>query len=657
MDHIHLIFPPQVDPSYVPHHLSSCAKRLQLAGFDVQLSDDNQYAYQYFLEPARLQACLEQARRELHVLEAYDDLTAIQTYQYYRTVRAIMYGSVLSDQLATAWNTFAQQASLAQKKTRRGLQQALELASLPFFPTLIKLNDVLLTYSTQSTQDILKAVTDVQVNPYHDFWQHRLPDILREAPQNIVLWIEFDQQLIPAFTLAALLKATQTPARILLTGPFISTFQEIWQQEGAWSHLIDQCCATHELFGYLQGSETTAAHQPPQVWSLEGLPLERYLGQPLTISLPLDENEGLPGEGIQTIEQCEHLFVRMQALAQDHPHLRFHISTPLNHTLLQHLASLLHTHACTFAWGSIVAYGTLISPEMAQQLAQTHCRYLHLELKGYLGYSPEQDVAQRELLASWRALHQAGLRIACTVVYGHPLDNLATFPDFITFLTAHPAEVDALVRFKIFRLYRHSRFWDHPEDFHLWIEKDEAQTSYDLQRFFHFRTQAGFDSRTFHTHADQYIATLQKSLGELPNPPLFLDDWLFEEEALQENAPTAPLTFAEEALIHIAPETCIVPLAYPYQQLDQRWRQFLSTLTELPRLTEQIPVEKNTSTLLYTAAQDSLLGANEGVRRVISLCKQPIQCRKLLDTFPDSQKPALKKILAKLVQDGFLAFH
>lgn len=655
MNDIHLLFPPLVDPSYIPYRMSSLTRRLHLAGCNVQLSDNNQEAYQYFLEPDRLQRCLNHAHTSLREMETATDLTGIQAYRYYRTIRAIMYGSVLSPQLSTQWETFGQQNSAQQKKTRRSLQHALELASLPFFPTLIQLNDLIFTYSTQSTQDILDAIVDVQVNPYNNFWQPRIQYIQRNAPQCVVLWIEFDQQLIPAFTLAACLKATSIPPRIIATGPFISTFQEAWTSERVWSRIIDQFVCAKDPFFSLIESIPSEEHYQQKIWSLQGLPLEQYLCQPPTISLSLDEDGELPGEGEQTIEKSEHLFARMQVLAQEHPLIRFHISTPLNNILLLKLATLLQMHACSFTWGSTVAYGTTISTNTAQHLVQAHCRYLHLELKGYLGYSHENVLAQHELITSWNVIHQAGLHILWTVIYGHPLDDLGAFPDFIAFLTKNAEKVDKLVRFKVFRLYRHSRFWEHANDYHLSIEKEESQQRQDLQRFFNFRTQSGFDSRTFHTNSDQYIADLQKHVGELPNPPLLLDDWLFEEHLYgQENASASQPVFSEEDMIQVAPSTVVLTISYTYQQLDQQWRQFLYNLAELPHLTEKVPLTKNASTLMYTASLDRLLGANDGVRKIVSLCEQPVQGKILLNTFPDRQKPAVKKMLTKLIQDGFL---
>jgi hypothetical protein len=136
---------------------------------------------------------------------------------------------------------------------------------------------------------------------------------------------------------------------------------------------------------------------------------------------------------------------------------------------------------------------------------------------------------------------------------------------------------------------------------------------------------------------------------------LLLDDWLFEEYLpVQEKPSTVQAVFSEKAFIHIAPDTSMFTIAYAYQQLEQQWRQYLHTLAELPHLTERAPLEKTTSTLLYTAAQDRFLGANDGVRKVVSLCKRPIQGTKLLGAFAEPQKAAVKKILTRLVQDGFL---
>ena len=659
---IYILFPPQVDPCFIPYQASSLAKRLRQFGYDVRLHDDNISSYAYFLDGERLAAILQGAQEALADRERQVELGGEYEYIYYRTVKALLYGPSLAAHIGRAWEEYRDttQPPALRARAKQFLQQGLEVASLPFAPTLISLNDLNLRYSTQSTSDIVASVTDLAENPYLAFWQARVSQLRREQPGTILLWIEFDQQLIPAFTLAHLLKESGPALSIILAGPFLRPFSATWTQDGPWRALIDEVVLADDPladFSWLNRSESentpsrAEANARNEIWTLERLPLERYLAQPPTVSLTLDPGEILSGESEQTPESIKNLYQRIERLSESTRGLRFSITTPLRPTSLVRLAKLVRTRAPLPAWGSAVSYGSALTPEITRELAEAGCRFLHFELKGYYGYA-DAETARQQMLNNWQYARKAGLEVLCSVVYGHPLDDCTQFADLIDFLNTHADRSGRIVHFKLFRLYRHSRLWREADRYGLRIiEADQEQR--DLQRHFAYISRSGVDSRELAASAAQHIAALRAHSQNLSSRTLLADEWAFAHAPGEQGATAqAPaITLQERQLLSTAPSLTIRYLTYALAELEKRWSGFVAGQ---PWPSVEKPLAKKPATIVYEAAQDRFLALNETVLKLLEWCRIPTRQEELFARFSANQHPALRNLLQTLIKQGLI---
>ncbi|HEX7734155.1 MAG TPA: hypothetical protein VF458_04815 [Ktedonobacteraceae bacterium] len=658
-----IVFPPQVDPGYLPYRAASLAKRLRLAGHIVQLVDDNLNAYDYFLTPRSIAAAVQQAEQALR--ESSEIGPGETELRYYRAVKTALCGPAFAERVARAWQKYldADASLAAQARAKRIVQQGLEAASLATTPTLISLHDLNLRYSTQSTREIIAAASDPAENPYRAFFQARLSQVLQDQPESLLLWIEFDQQLIPAFTLARLLKDAHSPTRIILGGPFLQPFAPTWQSDGPWRTLIDEVISGNDaLEALIAGGKGPAVKEnttgpnreeetgADKLWSVDGLPLARYPGQPATVVLTLDETEFLPGETVQTSAKVADLFRRMQTLAREATGLRFHIATPLEVPRLLELAALIEANGCAVAWGSFIAFGAALTSEQARALARAGCHYLHFEIKGYLGY-PDPATARSTMVATWQHTRQAGMFVLWTIVYGHPLDDPAQFPDAVAFLAEHLHLADRLVRFKVFRLYRGSRFWRDPKAYG--IRLLAAETNRDLQRHFAFVSRYGMESEHLHTRARGFIATLQKRLQDFPQPPLAMDDRAFSRPTWvqAEAGAAATISLDEQGLLMTSPSLTICRLHCSFSELDRRWSGFLPGFSPLPA---EGTLAQSPSVVAYEAEHHRLLVVNGAVLALLELCREPVRQEVLFQRFPAKQHAALRSVLEKLIRDGLI---
>lgn len=653
---LQVIFPPQVDPSGIPYRASTLAKRLQVPGHKVRLDDDNQNAYDFFLDPERLRAQLQEAERVLNRLEQQEGntLSTLQEeYLYYQNGRALLYGSDLPGQVSEAWSVLQSRISTVaqQEKAKQILRCALEVAGLPASPSLVSLHDLNLPYSSESSEDCREAAADDRVNPYVAFWRERMEQIQSERPEAVILWLEVDQQLIPSLTLARLIKEAALSSEVVLAGPFAQFIADRLKSDNPWKEWIDTLADGSDLFSGItvQGQPLLEAGEAIQnLWTVAGLPLNRYLGQPPVVVLPLQEGiHAFDAKGSE--ETIVELYQRMRRLSESHPKLRFYLASPLLPEWLCELACQMEADGFQPAWGSLVSFGTSLSATQALQLAASGCEFLNFELKGFLGYS-DRETAKQQMADSWKNAREAGCRVLLSVVFGHPLSDPQDFQDFVPFLREHRSEVDRLVRLQLFRLTPGTRFWENPESNGI-SEIGNVDPERDLKRHFPFVSKQGVTSSQLYSLAMEYIVGLKGSEEDLSTITLSLDDWAFrreEQHPVSKESQPVPAE-GDEPMFSLSPDVEIRRFAYPFGELEYRWRTFVVGQTPWP---EGEPLQKSPACVLYRKGQGKMTVVKGAVFKVLQLCRKPIKETDLLAQFPMGQTKALRALLGKLKAEG-----
>jgi len=105
----------------------------------------------------------------------------------------------------------------------RDIERALRVVSASFYPTKITLNSLSMKYSWASINDIMKAVKDEKENPFIQLFQtNLLHDIMDDRPTLIGISVVDFTQIIPAFTLANLIKKEAEYTKIVIGGSLFS---------------------------------------------------------------------------------------------------------------------------------------------------------------------------------------------------------------------------------------------------------------------------------------------------------------------------------------------------------------------------------------------------------------------------------------------------
>ncbi len=194
------------------------------------------------------------------------------------------------------------------------LVDALEVASLPYYPAALHLQSYEAAVPVDSSRALLRGVRDADTNIFLDLFRDGIiADIEREQPDIVGISIPSMPQMLAAMTLAYLVKETGLPIHVTIGGPHVSMLrEELVKASDIWA-LIDSAVifdgeqAIYQLSQVLEiGADLStvpnliyqdgdqirvnARNTPEKIANLplpdfDGLPLERYLAPKLVLPL------------------------------------------------------------------------------------------------------------------------------------------------------------------------------------------------------------------------------------------------------------------------------------------------------------------------------------------------------------------------------------
>ncbi len=123
------------------------------------------------------------------------------------------------------------------------LVDALEVASLPYYPSALHLQSYEAAVPVDSSSALLRGVRDPDTNIFLDLFRDGIiADIEREQPDIVGISIPSMPQMLAAMTLAYLVKETGLPIHVTIGGPHVSMLRRGVGQ-GAGRLGIDRQCS------------------------------------------------------------------------------------------------------------------------------------------------------------------------------------------------------------------------------------------------------------------------------------------------------------------------------------------------------------------------------------------------------------------------------
>lgn len=224
-----LLYPPQWTPNSPYLALPLLAAQLQKHGYETKIKDINIEFFNFILTKENLQSCFAQAKSfydsfKAKVYEKYPDAEKhFQSYSFEEQMKLIKFKRInefvcASEKAYRTINECEHAVSILKSKdkfydpellfsAKKTIQEALKIASLPFAP-----NEMI--YDNYFANPLLKLdwinidfqCKDKETNMFYGFFEKKAEAIKKEHSNLICISVPDLSQLIPAFTLARILK-------------------------------------------------------------------------------------------------------------------------------------------------------------------------------------------------------------------------------------------------------------------------------------------------------------------------------------------------------------------------------------------------------------------------------------------------------------------
>ncbi len=240
-----LIFPPMVDAVHPPLGIATIAGHLkQLGNKDVENLDLNVEAHYYFLNSQYFTEKYTIIKSRYDILKVKADLDEEENKELAVLSEAVSNADYLINNIDSKVELLKKSSSYddldGYYKLTDFFRQAQNYVSASVYPTTWSIeHQFTFKYSIFQTKEVLQAVYDQEQNPFIEYYQDKMPEILEKKAGLIGISICYFEQLIPALTLISLLKKNNKDIKIAVGGTYFTLYINNLQVFNPFSELID----------------------------------------------------------------------------------------------------------------------------------------------------------------------------------------------------------------------------------------------------------------------------------------------------------------------------------------------------------------------------------------------------------------------------------
>ncbi|MCK6579353.1 MAG: radical SAM protein [Anaerolineae bacterium] len=462
--------------------------------------------------------------------------------------------------------------------------QALEVASMPFFPASLTLQTYISAYPTDSSAALLQAVRDEHHNIFLELFREGiLREIAREHPDIVGISIPSMPQMLAGMTLAYLVKDAGLDCHVTVGGPHISMLRDELVKVPAIFSLFDSAVVfdgevpllrlAEALSGdgdlstvpnlvYRDGDaiRVTERKVPEKISDLpmpdfDGLPLDRYLAPYL--ALPLLTARGcyfgkcaFCNVGYGEAESFSQL--RVEQLVEQMTALRsrygvrhiFFSDEAISPKNLRALPLALETIGAPFHWGGCARFERVITRDLLESMQRGGCRMI------LYGLESASEAIMDRMLKGTRAGDmsrilidgsEAGIWNHTFFFFGFPGETLEDAQATVNFLYQHKPHIHSAAM-GTFLMERYSPAHQFPQRFG--VSKIVEEPEKDLAIYFDYEVAQGMNAAFAETIADRFMETLP----DKPFPQFYANDvyrFLYASYLSEKGKPMVPWLIPE----------------------------------------------------------------------------------------------------------------
>ena len=238
-----LLFPPVADPAHPPLGIASLAGYLSNHGKQVAITDLNIRSYNELLTAPYLERCARLLYRSMQVFESKPSLPGEYRGRYREIAENVLSADYLIARVDAARSQMRDHTAY---KTRRSyaraagiLRRAMQFVSAAHYPAQWTPGGFVMSYDCTSALAVLNAIRDRRQNLFLPFFERVLPELLATEPRVVGISLNYYGQLIPAITLASVVRKLSPQALVVLGGGLICFFDGRWGVLGAFNKYVD----------------------------------------------------------------------------------------------------------------------------------------------------------------------------------------------------------------------------------------------------------------------------------------------------------------------------------------------------------------------------------------------------------------------------------
>ena len=225
-----LVFPPQGHPTQPHLALPSLKAWLAQHGFTRTTQWDlNLQAYDTLLSRERLELALQRIRAQAEDwgISRRAALAAEDLDRYRLFADALAAGPYVAAQIDEAKAAIRDPVRFHERETylwaMRTFEAGLKLISTEHWPALFTAHNYTQGTSIDNARDLFAGVDHPTENLFREFFEHEaLPRIARERPDVLGISVTYGSQMVPALTLATLVKARWPEIHVTLGGGMLA---------------------------------------------------------------------------------------------------------------------------------------------------------------------------------------------------------------------------------------------------------------------------------------------------------------------------------------------------------------------------------------------------------------------------------------------------
>ncbi len=301
-----LIFPPQAHFTQPYLALPSLKAWLVANGFeDTHQWDVNLDSLEHFLAPARLARSRDRVRGRLAELPRDRALDLAAMDEVRTLLEADLSADAVVDGIDEAVSVLRDPEAFYDYDRYLGavkrLDRAFKLISAEWYPTSLTPNSFAMRHSIERETDVLAAIGDEAENPYLEFFREvTIPRIAALKPDLIGISITYGTMIIPALTLARLVKEVLPDVHITVGGGLLAYAGPKMTRSGKVFDVIDSVVMLEGEGPLLAIAERVRDGRPVDdvpnvIHRRDGVVVTNEQAAPLDIdTLPTPDFDGLP---------------------------------------------------------------------------------------------------------------------------------------------------------------------------------------------------------------------------------------------------------------------------------------------------------------------------------------------------------------------------